>query len=186
VADRTRHDNLVDSVEKLIVSLDQESRKSREAIVKHAGRLTGVDMSYAALLILEQMKDDRTTRMMELAQAVGVTSTTVTRRIQDLEKCGLILRTPHSQDRRASVVNLSEKGRQVAVVVGRARFEILREALENWTEEDLKCLLGLFERLRADTQRVWMARSLASPVVSAETAPPVSPASHLTSALNCS
>jgi DNA-binding MarR family transcriptional regulator len=166
---------LVASVEKLIVGLDQESRKSREEIVKHASRLTGVDMSYASLLILEQMRDDGTTRMTELAQAVGVTLATVTRRIQDLEKRGLILRTPDDQDGRASVVNLSEKGRQVAVVVGQARFE-MRGALEDWSEEDLECLLALFDRLRADTHRAWTARSLLSVVLGAETAPPaVSP-----------
>jgi DNA-binding MarR family transcriptional regulator len=172
VAVRTRHDALVESVDEMVVSLDQESRKSREEIVKHASRLTGVDMSYTSLLILDQMKDDATTRMTELAQAVGVTSTTVTRRIQDLEKCGLILRTPDGQDGRASVVTLSEKGRQVADVVGRARFEILRGALEGWSEEDLECLLALFGRFRADAQRVWMTRYLASVVVGAETVPP--------------
>jgi DNA-binding MarR family transcriptional regulator len=187
VAVRTRHDTLVESVDKMYVSLGRDVQQSREEIVKHAIRLTGVDMSYTALLILEQMKDDGTTRMTELAQAVGVTSTTVTRRIQDLEKCGLILRTPDSQDGRASVVNLSKEGRQVADVVGRARFEILRGALEDWSEEDLECLLALFERLRADTQRVWMARYLVSAVVGAETAPPaVSLASDSTSAVTCS
>jgi DNA-binding MarR family transcriptional regulator len=183
VAVRTRHDTLVESVDKMVASLGQESRKSREGIVKHASRLTGVDMSYTSLLILEQMKDDGTTRMTELAQAVGVTSTTVTRRIQDLEKCGLILRTPDGQDGRASIVTLSEEGRQVADLVGRARFEILRGALENWSEEEMECLLALSERLRADAQRVWMARSLVSVVVGVETAPPaVSLASDSTSA----
>lgn len=187
VADRTRYDHLVASVDKMVVALGQEARQSREEIVKHGNRLTGLEMSYTSLLILEQMKDDGTTRMTELAQAVGVTSTTVTRQIRDLEKCGLVLRTPDSQDGRASVVNLSERGRQVADLVGRARFEILQGALENWSEEDLECLLALLGRLRADAQQVWMARYLASVVVGTETAPPaVSLASDSTTALSCS
>ena len=187
VADRTRYDHLVESINKMIVNLGQEARQSREEIVKHGNRLTGLDMSHSSFLILEQMKDDGTTRMTELAQAIGVTSTTVTRRIKDLEKCGLILRTPDGQDGRASIVNLSEKGRQVAGLVGRARFEILRGALEDWSEEDLKCLLALGERLRTDARRVWMARSLMSVDVGTETAPPaLSVASDSTSALNCS
>jgi len=135
VADRTRCDHLVEAINKMIVNLGQEARQSREEIVKHGNRLTGLDMSHSSFLILEQMKNDGTTRMTELAQAIGVTSTTVTRRIKDLEKCGLILRTPDGRDGRASIVNLSEKGRQA--VVGRARFEILQEALEHcsgaWT-----------------------------------------------------
>lgn len=171
MAEPARHDQLVASVERLIVSLDQDSRKSREEIVKHASRLTGVDMSYAALLILEQMRDDGTTRMTELAQTVGVTLATVTRRIQDLEKRGLIIRTPDSQDGRASVVRLSEKGRQVAVVAGQARLD-MRAALEDWSNEDLESLLALFDRLQADTQRVWMARSLGPMLIDAEAARP--------------
>lgn len=179
MTDRARFDHLVESVNQMLVTIDQESRQNREEIAKRVSWLAGVDMSYTAIQILEQMKNDGTTRMKELAQAIGVTPGTVTRRIQDLEKCGLILRTPDGQDGRASVVKLSEEGRQVAELVGRARFEGLRGALENWSEEDLECLLALFERLQVDARlQMGASRSLVSVVLGAETTPPaVNPAS---------
>lgn len=170
--DRARHDHVLDSVDQLVLSLDQEVRQSRDEIAKYASRLSGVDLSYTDLLILEQMKLDGTTRMTELAQAVGVTSTTVTRRIHGLEKYDLILRTPDGQDGRASIVRLSEKGQQVADLACRTRFDILRGALEDWSVEDAELLLALSGRLRADTRRVWMARHLEPVILEAETATP--------------
>jgi DNA-binding MarR family transcriptional regulator len=66
----------------MLVTIDQESRQNREEIAKRVSWLAGVDMSYTAIQILEQMKNDGTTRMKELAQAIGVTPGTVTRRIK--------------------------------------------------------------------------------------------------------
>jgi DNA-binding MarR family transcriptional regulator len=170
--DRDGYDHLLERIDQMVIARDQDVLQRRDEIARYANRVTGVEMSYTDLLILEQMKHDGTTRMAELAQAIGVTSTTMTRRIHSLENSSLVLRTPDGQDGRASVVKLSEKGQQVADLVGRTRFDILRGAMEDWSQEDAELLLALSGRLRADTRRVWMARYLEPVILGAETETP--------------
>jgi DNA-binding MarR family transcriptional regulator len=158
MTERTRHSDLVRALDGLIVKFDQEGRQNRDGTVKRAGLLTGLDMTFSTLLILERMKDHSTTRMIELAQSAGVTCATVTRQIQALESKGLVFRTQDEQDGRVNIVMLTEKGHTVAEVVGQARQETLQQALDEWNEDDLQQLRTLFERLQGDIRRFWIGR----------------------------
>jgi DNA-binding MarR family transcriptional regulator len=49
----------------------------------------------------------------ELARALIVPAATMTKRLDRLEQAGFVTRTPHAEDRRAVVINLTDHGRKV-------------------------------------------------------------------------
>jgi DNA-binding MarR family transcriptional regulator len=145
---------LIEALDASIAGFNQDGRLSRDRATRRARRLTGLDWTYSALMILEGVKDNATLRMSQLAESVGTTPPTVTKLVKDLEERGLITRTPDEQDGRASILSLTEKGRQVAESIGQARLEGLGQVLTAWSSEDIEKLDQLFERLRADMRRM--------------------------------
>ena len=154
MATNNKRADLIRAIDESIAGFNQDGRMGRERATGRARRLTGLDWTYSALLILEGMKENATLRMTELAALVGTTPPTVTKLIKDLEDKGFVNRTPDEQDGRASFVSLTEEGRRVAEAIGRARLEALQQVLDGWSEDDLEQLTALFERLRADMRRL--------------------------------
>ena len=113
-----------------------------------------MDWTYSALMILEGLKDNATLRMSQLAESVGTTPPTVTKLVRDLENKGLVTQALDEQDGRASILALTDKGREVAESIRHARQESLRQVLADWTAEDLERFTALFERLRSDMRRM--------------------------------
>jgi DNA-binding MarR family transcriptional regulator len=145
---------LIEELDASIMEFNQDGRLSRERATRRARRLTGLDWTYSALMILEGVKDNATLRMSQLAASVGTTPPTVTKLVKDLEERGLLTRTPDDQDGRASILSLTEEGRKVAESIRRARLHELTQVLEDWSPEDIERLDQLFERLRADMRRM--------------------------------
>ncbi len=58
----------------------------------------------------------------ELADALGITTSSVTSLIDRMERSGLVKRQPHPRDRRRTVVQLTKYG----VGVGRAHAHVVR------------------------------------------------------------
>jgi DNA-binding MarR family transcriptional regulator len=154
VADNQTRTSLIRALDASIAGFNQDGRLGRGRATKRANRLTGLDWTYSALLIMEGMKENETVRMTELAELAGTTPPTVTKLIKDLEGKGFVDRTPDEQDGRASIVGLTEEGRRVADAIGRARLEALQQVLSDWSEDDLERLTVSFERLRADMRRL--------------------------------
>ena len=152
-ADLERH-ALIENVDASIAEFNQDGRMGRERATRRARRLTGLDWTYSALLIMEGMKDRPTIRMSQLAESVGTTPPTITKLVNDLEQKGLLVRTPDDQDGRATIISLTPEGKQMAEAIGRARLEALRQVLEDWSEDELRRFTALFERLRSDMRRL--------------------------------
>src|SRR3712207_4253603 len=76
-------------------------------------------------------------RVSALAEAARVDVSVVSRQVQALESDGLVVRAADPNDRRASLVSLSEAGRQV-LDEGRTRMEdLVEERLARWSTSDL-------------------------------------------------
>lgn len=149
-----RRSKLVELLDSSIAHFNQDGRLGRGRATRRARRLTGMDWTYSALMILEGLQDNSTIRMSQLAESVGTTPPTVTKLVRDLESKGLITKSPDDQDGRASIISLTDEGRKVAESIFRARIEGLSQVLTDWTEEDLDTFIALFERLRADMRRM--------------------------------
>jgi DNA-binding MarR family transcriptional regulator len=145
---------LIQALDASISGFNQDGRLSRKRATRRARRLTGFDWTYSALMILEGLRDSATLRMSQLAESVGTTPPTVTKLVRDLENKGLVTRALDEQDGRASILALTEKGRQTLEAIIQARLEGLQSVLTEWSSEDIEKLDQLFERLRADMRRM--------------------------------
>jgi DNA-binding MarR family transcriptional regulator len=86
-------------------------------------------------------------RMSELALALRVDPSTVTRTLQRMEAAGLAKRhPPASGDRRAVIVTLTAIGRERHAVVAARRATILSEILARFSDVDRARLVDLLER----------------------------------------
>ena len=117
-------------------------------------RLAGVrlDRAGATLLFKLSTKDDPL-RITDLAEMLGVDTPTVTRKVQQLERDGLVVRQTDPDDRRASRIRLTPPGRRTIERVRRARRAWLQQLLQEWNDEDLSALADLLTHFAEDLER---------------------------------
>ena len=89
-------------------------------------------------------------RVSDLAAKVELDASTVSRQIKQLEDKGIVERAPDPVDGRASLVRLSEHGRDTMQAAFRRRFDRIKRALEPWSEQDRAQLQTLLTRLAND------------------------------------
>lgn len=91
--------------------------------------------------------------MTDLAEMLGVDTPTVTRKVQQLERDGLVDRHPDPDDRRATRIHLTPAGRRTLERVRRARRAWLDQLLAGWDDEDLSTLASLLGRFADDLEQ---------------------------------
>jgi len=89
-------------------------------------------------------------RLSDLAAAVELDASTVSRQIKQLEDKGIVERTADPDDGRASLIRITQDGRDVMQAAFRRRFERLKVVLEPWSQDDRDVLQALLTRLAAD------------------------------------
>jgi DNA-binding MarR family transcriptional regulator len=117
--------------------LDQD----RKAAVSAA-----LGLSFARIRALRRLAAQPHT-LRELAARLLADPPYVTLIVDDLEQRGLVQRTPHPQDRRAKLVQLTDAGRAAAARAD-AILDRPPDALRELPAEDLKTLLQILERLQ--------------------------------------
>ncbi len=103
----------------------------------HISTSSGVmELDRSAYGIMARLADDGPQRLGALASAFGLDPSTITRQVQALEKAELATRTTDPSDRRASILALTEEGRDVLERTREHRRERLYAVLHNWPDED--------------------------------------------------
>ncbi len=117
-------------------------------------RLAGVrlDRAGASLLFKLAAKGD-SLRITDLAEILGVDTPTVTRKVQQLEREGMVVRQTDPDDRRASRIRLTPAGRRTIARVRRARRIWLEQLLQDWDDDELSVMGELIGRFAADLER---------------------------------
>jgi DNA-binding MarR family transcriptional regulator len=125
------------------------------ALLMQAGRrlrtrhpLDQIDPSI--LPLAKQLLGTQAMRVSDLASCVELDTSTVSRQIKQLEDKGIVERTADPDDGRASLLRLTEHGRETVIAGFRRRFDRIRTALEPWSEADRTKLQALLTRLAAD------------------------------------
>jgi len=90
----------------------------------------------------------------ELAARLGITSATITRMIQRMEKSGFLLRKADEQDQRVSRVYLTEHGRAVREELQAVWERLERENFAGFDDQELAMLRGFLHRIRANLEAV--------------------------------
>jgi DNA-binding MarR family transcriptional regulator len=108
-----------------------------------------MDLDRSAYGIMCRLADEGPQRLGSFAAAFGLDPSTITRQVQALEKAGLAARSTDTADRRASILDLTEEGRQVLVRTREHRRQRLEELLRSWPEQDRREFGRLLARFNA-------------------------------------
>ena len=106
------------------------------------------ELSMADYEVLAQLSDapDRRMRMSELAEALRIDPSTLTRGVQRLERSGLAQRTPSSADGRVVEVSLTSEGERVHQVLVERRTELMTHILRSYRTGELRVFADLLDR----------------------------------------
>lgn len=105
-------------------------------------RRTRLPLAPGLARFLAQLDDLGALRIGELAQADGCTQPTASTAVQKLEALGLVVRRPDPEDARASVIDLTDSGREVLAATRAARVATLTPAVEALEEAERDQLLA--------------------------------------------
>ena len=86
-------------------------------------------------------------RLSELADALGVEPSTVSRQVSELERAGFVERRTDERDARASRLFLTRSGQRTLANLRRARRELITELVADWTAEERTTLARLLPKL---------------------------------------
>ncbi|HWD51542.1 MAG TPA: MarR family winged helix-turn-helix transcriptional regulator [Acidimicrobiales bacterium] len=109
----------------------------------------GESIDRAGYWLLVRVSEDGPVRLSDLADAVGLDLSTVSRQMGALVHGGLITKEPDPHDGRASFLSLSARGAAVLESVSEARRQALAEALTEWSGDERASLATGLLRLAA-------------------------------------
>src|SRR5688572_30721711 len=113
-----------------------------------------VELDRSAYGILCRLVDEGPQRLGLLAQAFGLDPSTITRQVQALEHENLVVRRPDPKDRRASLLDVTNMGREVLTTTRARRREWLRAALGDWDDHDRQEFGRLLEKFNLSIDKV--------------------------------
>ncbi len=106
----------------------------------------GMDVGAAAVLIKVALHPDGI-RISDLAEVVRLDLSTISRHVRALEESGYLARKPDPQDRRASLVSLTDAGGETSRALMQARADLFARTCADWPEDDTRALADLLDRL---------------------------------------
>ncbi|MGV9678139.1 MarR family winged helix-turn-helix transcriptional regulator [Nocardia sp. NPDC003482] len=111
----------------------------------------GVNIDRANVPLLRMLADaGKPLRLGELACRLDVEAPHVTRQVQRLERAGMVSRVLDPDDRRAQQVRLTTAGHDAVDAISAVIRRSIRDALAQWTSEDLSLLASLNHRMLDD------------------------------------
>jgi DNA-binding MarR family transcriptional regulator len=128
----------------LLVSRATNQVRAHETLCKRAG--VDLDRSGSALLY-SLYAEGENVRLTDLADRLGIDSPAVTRKVQQLERDGLVRRSADPDDARAVRLGLAPAGRAAIEALLCAREEWLAGVLEGWSDGNRRSfakLLAMF------------------------------------------
>lgn len=121
-----------------------------ERLLQAAG--VRLDRAGSALLYKLHIHGDLL-RVTDLADLLGVDTPTVTRKIQQLEREGMVSRRADPDDGRATRIMLTPTGRRSIDRVLEARRQWLDRVVEGWDEDDLATFATLLGKFASSLER---------------------------------
>jgi DNA-binding MarR family transcriptional regulator len=124
-------------------------RAELPAVQERLQRASGIDLGRGPCVVLSRLNDLGPQQVSELAYASGLDVSTMSRMLKQLVQDGLVERGT-GDDRRCSVVNLSDAGRDVVLRFRETGQDFLAQVLADWSTEDVVELSRLMARLAYD------------------------------------
>lgn len=127
-------------------------QRVRDRTVAHAKATDGIDP--AAYACLFRLIHDGPMRSSALAEAMYADPSTVSRQVTQLVERGHVERRPDPTDGRASVLAVTDDGREAALRIRTLRNEKLCQVVGDWPLDDLRDFTRLLDRFVEDYERM--------------------------------
>ena len=113
-------------------------------------RQAGVDLDrLGAAVLFKLVSEGGDVRVTELAERLSIDAPAVTRKVQQLERAGLVRRQADPADARASRIDVTSGGRRAIERLQGAQAEWMGELLADWSGADRAELARLLRQLAA-------------------------------------
>lgn len=119
----------------------------------------GLSLERSAYPILACLKDMGAVPMTELADAIGIDLSTLSRQVATLERRKLVVRASDPSDARVRTLKPTRSGSVALMKIANAHQLFIHEALAQWSTGDRKSLRVLLERLANDAERYFGDRT---------------------------
>ncbi|MDT4937105.1 MAG: hypothetical protein QOG80_776 [Pseudonocardiales bacterium] len=120
---------------------------SRHDIYAETMRRARCDLTYGDSRLLGRLNAGGPLRIGELADLLGIDSSTITPQARRLQRTGLIMRAPDPTDGRAALLTITPAGQKLLKRVNRSRRELLIERLRDWPEAERAAAAAALSRL---------------------------------------
>jgi DNA-binding MarR family transcriptional regulator len=125
-------------------------------------RFQHTSLSMARLRVLFQLMDRPHIRIGELSQCVDVAPRTMTSTVEAMERDGLVQRQPDPNDRRATIVSITDEGRRSYAEGWRLQAVAVADLFDALDDDQRRALMDILDRLGAATAAANGAREPAS------------------------
>jgi DNA-binding MarR family transcriptional regulator len=106
-----------------------------------------------ALMVLGTLATRGPSRLTTIAECTGFDASTMSRQVADLEKAGLLKRTPDADDRRASLLEATVQGQELMQRLSDGRRRRLERLLGEWSDKDIQTLGRMLRKLNESTDK---------------------------------
>ena len=131
---------------------------TRADVLREVMRRANCTLPSGQVLLLSRLAEAGSSRIGEVAETLGIEKSTLTPKVQRLEGAGLVSRQPDPSDGRASLLQVTRKGRALLRRVEKHRGAMLRELLGDWPEADVDRASTLLTRLGERVGRLPLSR----------------------------
>ncbi|MFI5777755.1 MarR family winged helix-turn-helix transcriptional regulator [Nocardia sp. NPDC051570] len=139
-------DAVIDRIAQQLIRLTRLRERTQAQIAAN----TSGEIEIAAYGIIFRLLCDGPMRSGTLAEALFSDASTISRQVASLVKRGLIERRADPGDGRASVLVVTEAGREVAAEIRKRRNETLDRVMADWTHDERELLGSLLRRFVDD------------------------------------
>lgn len=126
----------------MAIALQLMKRKNHQAIAN-----TGHKITMEQLVVLEILKSNGTMNMTELSKSVWKQNANITRIVDKLEKEKLVERKAIATDRRANLINITDKGKIVFKEVIPLVMNVYKDAISVITKEEETITLNTLKKI---------------------------------------
>lgn len=126
---------------------------SHREVSAEVSRQAEHELPPASWALLEYLNSVGPMRVSDIAACLGIDVSSVTPRLQTLERVGLVDRGTDAEDRRASVLSIGPAGREALERIHAARIAILAEALVGLDAEHVAIASEVLQRISTRLRR---------------------------------
>ena len=140
-------DNICDGVSALLMQMARINRLEGERILKAFGIRGGQEVVMGCLW------EEDGQRAGDIAARVGISAPAITKHIKNLIKEGFVVTAPDANDKRASCVFLTDKGRDARVAVAERIRQMEQDLVKPLSPEDRESFARMLRILVAENRR---------------------------------